>query len=207
MIESILNLLAPVKCVYCGAPKILFCDEHLNSSDPTLEQVGALSGYFAHQLDDPLLAALSGFKDRSMTALAQPLARAIEPLIATSSWIDAELIVIPPSTPKAYRSRGFVPVKLILRNSKNQLPVTQLLLKRRVKDQRSLDAAARQANLSDAYRARDLSGKKVLLFDDVLTTSATLHEMQRAVLEAGGVVTGFCVLARRFANSGPGEKI
>jgi len=207
MIESILNLLAPVKCVYCHAPRTLFCQEHLNAPDPTLDQVGALTGYFAHHLDEPLLAALSAFKDRSMTALAKPLARAIEPLITTHPWLDAELIVIAPSTPKAYRSRGFVPVQLMLRSSKNRLPVTQLLLKRRVKDQRGLDAAARQANLSDAYRARDLSGKKVLLFDDVLTTSATLHEMQRAAVEAGGVVTGFCVLARRFADSGPGEKI
>jgi predicted amidophosphoribosyltransferase len=95
----------------------------------------------------------------------------------------------------------------MLRTSKNQLPLVQLGLKRRVKDQRGLDAEARRENLSGAYRAPDMAGKKVLLFDDVLTTSATMQEMQRAVLEAGGLVTGFCVLARRFADSAAGEKI
>jgi len=207
MIESILNLLAPVKCVYCSIPKTLFCRDHLLVSVPTLEEVGSLSGYFAHPLDAPLLAALSAYKDRSMTALAHPLARAIESLTATETWRAADLVVIPPSTPKAYRSRGFVPVKLMLRTSKNQLPVVQLQLKRRVKDQRGLDAEARRENLSGAYRSHNLAGKKVLLFDDVLTTSATLQEMQRAVFEAGGLVTGFCVLARRFADSAVGEKI
>ena len=207
MIESILNLLAPVKCVYCSIPKTLFCQDHLLASVPTLEEVGSMSGYIAHPLDAPLLAALSAYKDRSMTALSHPLARAIEPLIATESWRAADLVVIPPSTPKAYRSRGFVPVKLMLRTSKNQLPLVQLGLKRRVKDQRGLDAEARLENLSGAYRAPHMPGKKVLLFDDVLTTSATMQEMQRAVLEAGGVVTGFCVLARRFADSAAGEKI
>lgn len=46
-------------------------------------------------------------------------------------------------------------------------------------------------------------GKSVLLFDDVMTTSATIQEMSRAVTQAGGVVTGFCVVARRLLESDP----
>jgi len=207
MIESLLQFLAPVRCVYCSIPKTLLCTEHLPESSPTPEKIQGLTGYFSHELDQPLLAALGAFKDRSMTALAPILAGAIGPLITTDLWRQAELIAIPPSSTKAYRSRGFVPVKLVLRNSRNQLPVNQLKLVRKVRDQRTLSAQERMENLAGAYRATGVAGKRVLLFDDVLTTSATLQEMHRAVVAAGAKVTGFCVLARRFPESGDREKI
>lgn len=207
MIEAILQLLAPVRCVYCSTLKTLFCTDHLPATDPKFEDVGGLNGYFAHELDAPLMAALSAFKDRAMTALAPTLSKAIEPLTTLPLWQEAELIVVPPSTAKAYRSRGFIPVKLILRNSKNRLPLIQLKLSRRVRDQRGLTAQQRRKNLAGAYRASSVAGKRVLLFDDVLTTSATLWEMRRAVEAAGGEVIGFCVLARRFVDSAIQEKI
>lgn len=207
MIDLILQLLAPVKCVFCAKPKTLFCDSHLQYQAPRFEKLEQLEGYFGYELDSALLAALSAFKDRSMTALAKVFGTAIQPLQATEPWLRADLIVIPPSSAKAFRSRGFIPTRLILRNSTNHLPIIQLRLTRKVLDQRGLDALQRKANLSGAFLAPKLSGKKVLLFDDVLTSSATLQEMRRAVQNAGGEVTGFCVLARRFMDSTNGEKI
>ena len=207
MLNSLLQLIAPVKCVYCSTPKTLFCVDHLLDSASTPEEVGGLTGYFAHELDAPLMAALGAFKDRSMTALAPVLAKALGPLISSPIWQESELVAIPPSTSKAYRSRGFIPVKLLLQHSNSNLPVAQLIRARKVLDQRGLNAQQRSENLSGAYRANSLAGKKVLLFDDVLTTSSTLREMRRAVEAAGGQVTGFCVLARRFADSAAQEKI
>lgn len=207
MFKSFLELVAPVKCVFCGAKKTLFCPEHVQRSDPKLVEANQLSGYFAQELDPALLSALSAFKDRSITALAKVFGRSLEPLIQTQLWAASDIIVIPPSTPKAYRSRGFVPVLLMLRKSKNQLPIAQLRLSRRILDQRALDASERRVNLSGAFRAPSLQGKSVLLFDDVMTTSATLQEMNRTVVAAGGVVTGFCVLAKRFVDSGNSESI
>jgi len=207
MLNSLLQLIAPVKCVYCSNPKTLVCDEDLDDAVSFSEEVGGLKGHFAHELDAPLMAALSAFKDRSMTALAPVLAKALGPLISLSIWQESDLVAIPPSTIKAYRSRGFIPVKLLLQHSNSKLPVAQLLSAKKVLDQRGLNAQQRSENLSGAYRANSLQGKKVLLFDDVLTTSSTLREMRRAVEVAGGQVTGFCVLARRFADSAAQEKI
>jgi predicted amidophosphoribosyltransferase len=89
----------------------------------------------------------------------------------------------------------------ILRHSKNSKPIIRLQLTRKIQDQRLLDARSRQENLLNAFRAKGVAGKKVVLFDDVLTTSSTLQEMRRAIELAGGQVTGFCVLARRFVDS------
>lgn len=195
-----LQLIAPVRCVYCSAPKTLLCVSHLPEPSAHPEQSSALEGYYAAQLDAVMLSALGAYKDRSLTALAKVFGEMIEPLVATEPWRSADLVVIPPSSAKAYRSRGFVPVRLILNNSQNRLPVIQLGLTRKVADQRGLDARARRANLLGAFSAPSLRGKKVLLFDDVLTSSATLGEMRNCVEGVGAKPTGFCVLARRFAD-------
>lgn len=135
-----------------------------------------------------------------MTAIARILAEIIQPLIQTDLWATADLIAIPPSTPSAYRSRGFVPVKLLLAKSKQPKPVLSLRLARKIRDQRTLGAQERMVNLSGAFMAPALRGKKVLLFDDVLTSGATLWEMRRAIELAGGEVIGFCVIARRISD-------
>lgn len=207
MIETLLQLLAPVKCVYCSKPKVLFCERHYSASSVLRENAAGIEGYFATELDDAMLAALSAFKDRSMTALAPKFAALIDPLIALEIWQSADVVAVPPSSAKAYRSRGFVPVLRILRHSSNQTRIAKLQLTRKIQDQRGLDAHSRRLNLSGAFRASDLRGKKVVLFDDVLTTAATIQEMRRAVEFAGGEVTGFCVLARRFVDSSMQQQI
>ncbi len=201
MIDFLLDLIAPVKCVFCSSPKTLLCESHILEPVAHEEKLDGITGFYATELDSAMLAALSAFKDRSMTALAPVFAKSIEPLVDSASWQGATRVAVPPSSPKAYRSRGFVPVKQILRHSKNSLPVVSLGLARKVKDQRELDARARQLNLRGAFRAPMLTGERVVLFDDVLTTSATIQEMRRAIEVAGGEVTGFCVLARRFVHS------
>ena len=63
------------------------------------------------------------------------------------------------------------------------------------------DASARRANVLGVYEAADpavISGRKVLLIDDVCTTGATLTECARVLRDAGAaeVVCAALALAR-----------
>jgi ComF family protein len=59
---------------------------------------------------------------------------------------------------------------------------------------------ARRANVKGAFRVRhgaSVSGKAVLLVDDVMTTGSTLHETARVLRDGGAVRVSVAVLARR----------
>jgi len=63
--------------------------------------------------------------------------------------------------------------------------------------QQGLNRRARRANLRGAFAAAtDLSGQRVLLLDDVMTTGTTLNELARAVRRAGAARVTAVALAR-----------
>lgn len=201
MIDKLLQLIAPVSCQMCGVSGALCCPDHFLGLEPTPVAIGEIQGVFARELDDSLHRVLSSFKDRSVTALAKDLALMAIPLTRSSVWQEADVVIHPPSTRRAYRKRGFVPTRLVLQRLEQPLLISTLQLTRQPLDQRGLDAPQRERNLAGAYQAPPLAGSSVVLFDDVMTTSATIQEMARAVRVAGGRVTGFCVLARKLLDS------
>ncbi len=71
---------------------------------------------------------------------------------------------------------------------------------RPTKSQVVLTATARRENLKGAFRASrrtNVSGRKVLLVDDVLTTGSTVSDAARALKEAGASAVHVAVLAHR----------
>ena len=70
--------------------------------------------------------------------------------------------------------------------------------------QHDLSAEERQVNLSGSFRASEseVSGRRILLIDDVLTTGATARECIGALQTAGAQSVDLLVLAVTSHNAG-----
>lgn len=80
------------------------------------------------------------------------------------------------------------------------IPLRQALaVTRQTQEQKSLTQAERFRNVRGAYAVKqgaDLTGERVLLVDDIITTGATVSACAQALLEAGAAeVTALCLAA------------
>ncbi len=81
------------------------------------------------------------------------------------------------------------------------IPFIDNILKiRKTLKQRGLDFFQRKSNIEGAFKVRDclgISGKGVLLVDDVWTTGSTLSEISRILKNSGALKVYLLTLARR----------
>ncbi|WP_435092871.1 ComF family protein [Clavibacter michiganensis] len=165
---------------------------------------------------------LSALKEEGRTdaarALAPTLIRAVRAAVvaaergAVGATAARPLDVIPVPTPAAsLRRRGYAPVEVLLARAGMRplrapgvpgLRRHPLRFVRRPADQAGLGVAARAANVDGCLAARiDLTGRRILVVDDVLTTGATLRETCRSIRAAGGEVVACAVLTAVPARS------
>ena len=111
------------------------------------------------------------------------------------SWI--------PLSKKRLRQRGYDQARLIAEeiSSKTGLPCRQLLQKVKNNGAQSLtrDAKQRRENVAGVYAMcgqTDVSGLRILLVDDVVTTGATMSEAARILRKAGAKAVYGAALAR-----------
>jgi len=100
-----------------------------------------------------------------------------------------DIVLYPPSSKKKEKERGFNHLKEILLNTKlNKAIIKDFLVKiKNTPLQVELSSDERRINLQDAFIVKNinqLEGKRVLIFDDILTTGSTLKEALRAVRKA-----------------------
>ena len=153
-------------------------------------------GAFSHE--GALRRALSAFKyERDLSRLG-PLAELI-PL--GEQTFDHAVAV--PLHPRRQRFRGFNQSELLLRRALRihgrDAPLTALRRTRETPPQVGLPAHLRKDNVAGAFalsrRVRSsLRGRRVLLFDDVITTGATLQAAAAPLRSAGAEVTFLALL-------------
>lgn len=113
----------------------------------------------------------------------------------------ADAVIAVPSTPSHLRQRGFNPALELARPLARALNVPLLLdAVTRPHDgptQASLPWKDRQKNIRNAFECHaDLSGMRIIVVDDVMTTGATLNEMARILKRHGAGFVENRVVAR-----------
>ena len=200
-----LAVLFPVECAGCGSPDRSVCEQCCAALGPALEtQLPGLHVASAARYEGVVRELVLALKEGGRTDAAAALARAIAPLLGAASSVHIPDLALVPSSRGARARRGYDPVGILVRRAGYRVsPV--LRVARTTAAQKTLDLVGRATNSAGSLEAvRDLSGRRLTLVDDVLTTGATLLEAARAVREAGGEVVGAVTLAatpRRYPAS------
>lgn len=121
-----------------------------------------------------------------------------------ASW-PADVLVPVPLHPKRLRRRGYNQSAWFARglSDKLKLPVREDLLVRTVntRSQTGMNKTRRWENVRDAFACiGNVSGLRVVLTDDVLTTGATLEACGKALLKAGASTVNVAVMASAFGH-------
>jgi len=151
---------------------------------------------------NPLGEIIRQYKYHSFTKLGAILAeRVLEKHNKLINNISADLIVPIPLHSYRLKSRGFNQAEILADNISKRTGIevnnSSLQKIRNTKDQKLLDHNKRIENIKDAYKVfgNELSGKKIILVDDVITTGATLRETRKEILKAEGKVVFAIVIA------------
>jgi ComF family protein len=197
--ESLLAVTEPF-CPLCGLPAAAGSASHRCAScliaPPPFSLARAPYVY-----GGALAEALGRFKYGHATWLSAPLGDLLASCLAATETPD---VVVPvPLHPQRLRARGFNQSALlagrISKRLKAQLDTASLRRTVDTPPQARLARKARLNALSGAFtvlRGRRLAGERVLLVDDVVTTTATVRAAAESLLRAGAAIVDVLSLAR-----------
>ena len=188
-------------CPSCALPSLAgeICGQCLKHP-PLFARTTAVFGY-SFPLDKLVQAMKYGEQLALAYAFAEKLAQRINP----ANLPDC---VIPmPLHPNKLRNRGFNQSQLLAAKIARGFDLELLPHAcQRVRDtppQSALPWKERKKNMRAAFRCdADLSGRRVALVDDVLTTGASLNALAEAVQKRGAVEISAWVVARTLVRSG-----
>lgn len=190
-------------CVRCGVPLpsaglqgslagtpvpgVTLCGSCLREPPPLARCVAAL------EFRDTARALVHGLKFRGQLPFARPLGEVVARSVAERGPVEADLLLPVPLHPGRLRQRGFNQATEVARVVSRLLgmplasPGTATRRRSTVAQTDLPGARARRRNVAGAFQvdSREVSGRRVVLLDDVMTTGATLYELARTVGAAG----------------------
>jgi predicted amidophosphoribosyltransferase len=184
-----LDLAGPPRCASCAVLGHALCPTCLAELPecPPLDAPPPLARLSAGCLYESVPRSLVlGLKLRGVRTNAAPLVDAM----CRSAWrdgIDGDVVTWVPGNRADARRRGYDHAEVLARLVAARLgvPVAALLSLRAAKpDQTTLTGAQRRAGSKDAFVARNVHGR-VVIVDDVVTTGATICACAGALLRVG----------------------
>lgn len=208
LIEKIITVIAPHRCVCCGNFDNFVCASCLATDAVFEESVCVMCAKPTTQWricqacsrTAPLLfvrpyatysgvveTAIKAFKYGHVRSLAEPLAGA---LVGALPYLSPEWVVVPvPTAPARVRQRGYDQSVLLAKAIARECRLTYAPLLRRAHDARQVGSdrstRLRQAQALFAAKKSAATTSRVLLIDDVCTTGSTLAVAAKVLRKAG----------------------
>jgi len=143
-----------------------------------------------------LLISLKYSEERSVARILRPLYKALSELHTSEATVEERMYLIPlPQSKLRVIKRGFNQVRRLLSEMMRldtkklfYFETNNLVKVHETKKQALLSRTERLVAQKDAFKVRNsekLRGKTVLLFDDIVTTGASLAEARKTLLQAG----------------------
>ena len=151
--------------------------------------------------EGPLREAIHLYKYRPLRSLGKHLSHWMAEQVRMTVPLDMAIPV--PLHKKRLRLRGFNQALLLAHgvSERFMIPLNydNLVRVRSTRPQVELSGRERAENVRGAFRVNDpskISGKKILLIDDVFTTGATMNECAKVLKDAGAQAVTVLTLAR-----------
>ncbi|WP_324359033.1 ComF family protein [Acetivibrio sp.] len=206
MINRIINLIFPPKCIFCGT--ILNTDTKIEICKECYEQISfkeeaSINPQGKYNYYDSVICvcdysgivkeAIRRYKFYNKPSYYRTFARLLAQKIKElTQWQKFDMIVSVPLHPNRERNRGYNQSYLIARQLSRELGIkneSRLLVRvKNTNSQSLLKRDDRLINIKDAFKitnASKIEGKTMFLVDDILTTGSTLNECSRVLKEAG----------------------
>ncbi len=191
--------LVPPWCDICGTEGISGLCDACAVAPPRYGKLRTVAFY-----QTTLQHAIHFFKFEKKTAFAPHLVSLLMTHLPSDCEIEGYDFILPvPIHKKRHRERGFNQAALLAKGLGKAVGVpvlTDTLSRHRhTQAQSSLDREARQQNLIGAFEVRHpdrIRGKRLLVFDDVFTTGATIREVVNELWNADPAEVDVLTLAR-----------
>ena len=216
----LLDLLFPPKCPFCG--KVMDTPEVCPKCRLSLPWTGESGG--VRTLEGGLLCAaplrykgavrqaLLDFKFHGASGKAEALGGLIAQQAAEYLSGEFDTVTWAPVSRRRLRKRGYDQAELLARAACRAWDTQPKRLLEKKTDNPAQsgqkDAAARRKNVRDVYRLpcpEQVSGRRILLIDDICTTGSTLVSCA-GTLRGGGAASVVCAAAAFASPEDDGEK-
>ena len=186
----------PPTCDKCGEPNTHGLCHNCQAQLPQIETIYSIAIF-----DGQLRHAVHRFKYERMSSLAEPFGKILYDYWHARS-LHADWLIPVPLHAARQRERGYNQAELLAQQLSRHINVPTLpvgLRRTRVtKVQMQLNAAERKVNVAGAFACDDrrVSGRRIVVIDDVCTTGATMDACAIALLQAGAASVIGLTLAR-----------
>ena len=213
MIDTLLNYFFPSACVICGLPVLerrytAACPDCWSTLTPITAPFCPRCGMPAPAIEGPCGQCRTGanafdlarsavffndtarelihhFKYAARVSLARPISQILGQSLQEHPFA-ADFVIPVPLHRTRERNRGYNQARLIARGLPLRMDNAIVRRRKNTLSQTGLSRSQRSDNLAGAFEVvSNITGKAVLLIDDVMTTGATMNEMAKVLKKAG----------------------